>query len=110
MVRNVGPKERYARLALGAATGVAAMRSTGWQRTALGAVAAAELVTGLTRYCPINQAVGRRAFDGESMGDGGMRDADLRRHAAMSSALGTAPSTGTGQPLVTPGNAQFEGA
>lgn len=102
MLRNVGPTERYARLAVGVAAGAAAINSTGWRRATLGAVAAAGLGTGLTRYCPISQAVGRSTFPDESPLEQGLRNTELRRHTAMRSALGTAPTTDSGQPRVTP--------
>jgi hypothetical protein len=93
MNRNVGSTERYARLALGAAAGAAALRTSGWQRATLGAVAAAGLGTGLSRYCPINQAIGRHPQGDLSPLEAGRHDTELRRHASMHSALGTAPST-----------------
>lgn len=86
MLRNVGPTERYARLAVGVAAGAAAINSTGWRRATLGAVAAAGLGTGPDES-PLEQ---------------GLRDTELRRHTAMRSALGTAPTTDSGQPRVTP--------
>ena len=110
MNRNVGSKERYARLALAAAAGAAAMRSQGWQRATLGAVAAAGLTTGLTRYCPINQAMGRTGDADQSLLMSGRDDAELRRHSAMNSALGMAPSAGTDTPVVTPSNDRFGAA
>lgn len=102
MTRNVGSTERYARLAAGVAAAVAAWKARGWQRTALGTVAAAGLGTGLTRYCPINQAVGREAFDGDSPLEQGIRDTELRRETAMASALGSRASTDADHPRVTP--------
>lgn len=107
MHRNVGSAERYARLALGAAAGAAAARASGWQRATLGTVAAAGLTTGLTRYCPINEAVGRNSFDDESPLAQGRHDTELRRHTATHAALGTAPSTAAGTPRVTPRTDQF---
>jgi hypothetical protein len=59
MQRNMGAIERYARVAAGLAAGAAATKLTGWQRKALGAVATAGLATGLSGYCPLNEAVGR---------------------------------------------------
>lgn len=102
MTRNVGSMERYARLAAGVAAGVAALNAKGWQRTALGTIAAAGVGTGLTRYCPINQAVGRQAFNGDSPLEEGLRDTELRRETAMASALGSRASTDAEQPRVTP--------
>lgn len=102
MTRNVGSTERYVRLGAGIAATAAAAQSSGWQRAALGSVAAAGLATGLSRYCPINQAVGREAFHDQSPLEQGRHDTELRRRASMQSALGTAPTTGGGQPAVTP--------
>jgi hypothetical protein len=102
MLHNVGSTERYVRLAAGIAAATAAARTTGWQRATLGSVAAAVLATGLTRYCPINQAVGRDTFHGESPLDRGLHDTELRRQTAMRGALGTSPTTDTGHPRVTP--------
>lgn len=99
MRRNVGPIERYARLAGGIAAGIAASRAQGWQRAALSTIAAAGLTTGVSRYCPINQAFGRTA-DGSPLEEG-LRDTELRRQTQMSSALGSSPSGGAGQPRVT---------
>ena len=90
MTHNVGPMERYVRLAAGIAAAYAATRTTGWKRSALTSVATAGIGSGMTRYCPINQAVGRG--DGD-LADAGMRDAQLRRQMSMASALGTKPSS-----------------
>lgn len=60
MKMNVGSKERYLRLGLGVAA-VAAMpffRSR-IARLLLGTLATSGLSTGFTRYCPVNQALGR---------------------------------------------------
>jgi hypothetical protein len=103
MFRNVGSTERYARLATGVAAGAAATATRGWQRATLGAVALAGLGTALTRYCPISHAIGRDTYRGESPLEQGLRDTELRRHTATRSALGTAPTTESGQPRVTPG-------
>lgn len=102
MNRNIGSTERYVRLGAGIAAAAAAARTTGWPRTALGTVAAAGLATGLSRYCPVNQAVGRDSLHGQSPLEQGLRDTELRRHASMRSALGTAPTTDTGQAPVGP--------
>ena len=100
MRRNVGPVERYARFAVGVAAGIAAMRARpGWQRTALRTIAAAGVGTALANYCPVNQAAGRTT-NGSRL-DEGLRDAELRRQMAMSSALGSSPSSVSGQPPVT---------
>ena len=99
MQRNVGSAERYARLALGAVAGAAAASTSGWPRAALGTVAAAGLATGVTRYCPINQAAGRDSYHGRSPLDEGRHDAEIRRESAVRSALGVSPSAD--EPVVT---------
>jgi hypothetical protein len=99
MRHNVGSTERYVRLAAGAIAGAAAARGTGWQRAALGAVAAAGLGTALSRYCPINHVMGHDGLD-RSVRDEGRRDAELRRETAMNNALGNTPSA-SGGPRVT---------
>ena len=110
MTRNVGSNERYVRLGAGIAAAAAATQTSGWQRAALGGVAAAGLATGLSRYCPINQAVGRDAFHGgQPLLEQGQRDTELRRHASTRSALGSAPTTESGQPRVTPDADVFGG-
>ena len=96
---NVGSTECYARLAAGLAAGASAARASGWQRVALGTAAVAGIATALTRYCPINQAIGRGLSEDH---DEGARDAELRRHAAMNASLGSLPTTDSGQPRVTP--------
>jgi len=106
MRHNVGPVERWARLAAGIGAGVAAMNTTGWPRAALGAVAAMGVGTGLTRYCPINEAAGRYPA-GESPLEQGLRDTELRRQTAMASALGSKASTDAPQPRVTPESDMF---
>jgi hypothetical protein len=58
--------------------------------------------SGATRYCPINQATGRDTYGDESPLEEGLRDTQTRRHTAMRGALGTAPTTESGQPRVTP--------
>jgi len=57
---NVGPRERIIRLASGMALGAlaAGRPMTAWKRIALGAVAAAEVITATTRYCPVNKLLG----------------------------------------------------
>jgi hypothetical protein len=102
MRRNVGSTERYVRLATGVAAAAAAARTTGWRRTTFGAIATAGLGTGLTQYCPINQAAGRDTFHELSPLEQGLRDTELRRHASMRSALGSQPTTESGQARVTP--------
>ena len=59
MHANVGPTEQKVRLAIGAAAAAAALKAHGWQRTALCTIATAGFMTGMTRYCPINEAMGR---------------------------------------------------
>ena len=57
---NVGRTEQKIRIGAGAALVAAAAfapLSRGW-RIALGALGAAELITGTTRYCPASQALG----------------------------------------------------
>lgn len=57
---NVGSTERYMRLGLGVAA-VAAMPFIRSRigRILLGSVATSGFTTGITRYCPINEALGR---------------------------------------------------
>lgn len=56
---NVGRTEQLARLAAGAlGAGLALSADQPWVRTLGGVIAAAGLITGATRYCPINQAFG----------------------------------------------------
>lgn len=104
MTHNVGPMERYARLAVGLAAAYAASKTTGWKRSALSSIAVSGIGTGLTRYCPMNQAFGRHPYGD---GDEGMRDARLRQEMAMASALGTKPSSYGSMPPVSPRNDQF---
>jgi hypothetical protein len=96
--------ERYVRLAAGIAAAYAATRTTGWKRSALGSVATAGLGTGLTRYCPMNQALGRGETD---LVDEGMRDTQLRQQMSMASALGTKPSSYAPMPPVSQQNDAF---
>jgi hypothetical protein len=97
MTRNVGPNERIVRLAVGAATGAAAMKAHGWQRAALCAASTSAFMTGLTQYCPINAALGieRRPTSAPrfSEHDREVRDAEIRRQTQTSAALGTLPGT-----------------
>jgi hypothetical protein len=102
MQQNVGSTERYARVAAGLVAGTAATQTTGWTRTALGAISATGLATGLSGYCPLNQITGRDSIHDVSPLDQGLRDTELRRHAAMHSALGSTPTRDTDQPPVTP--------
>lgn len=98
MTQNVGPRERYLRLAAGIAAAYAATRTSGWKRSALSTVATAGIGTALTRYCPMNQALGRGDAD---LADQRMRDTHLRRQISMASALGTKPSSYAPMPAVT---------
>lgn len=61
MLRNVGPKERIARIAAGAFAAIAARKFARSRsaRTVLGMVAASGLGSGLSSYCPMNQLLGR---------------------------------------------------
>ena len=104
MTQNVGPKERFVRLAIGIAAAYAASKTTGWTRSALSSVAVSGIGTALTRYCPMNEAFGRGAH---AMADEGMRDTQLRQQMAMASALGTKPSSYAPMPAVTARNDQF---
>jgi hypothetical protein len=62
--------------------------------------------TALTRFCPINEAMGRYP-EGESPLEQGLRDTELRRQTAMASALGSRASTDAPQPRVTADNDLF---
>lgn len=100
MQRNVGSRERTARLLIAAAATAGAAATRGWPRTAFAILAAAGTATALAGYCPVNQAMRRNTAAWPL--DQGHRDTELRRHATMRSALGTAPTTESGQPRVTP--------
>ena len=96
MKHNVGPNERIGRLAVGAAAGAAAMRAHGWQRAALCSVSTAGFLTGLTRYCPLNSAMGiDNAAGSARMGlhDQRVRDMELRRQTQTAGAMGELPGT-----------------
>ena len=60
MKHNVGPKERYGRIGLGllSAVGAALLPVDTIWRVALGVMALAGVGTGVSRYCPVNQALG----------------------------------------------------
>jgi len=61
--RNVGGWERKARLGGGAASAAAALLvPIPWLQLVLGLGAVSGLVTGLTRYCPMNQLAGRDTY------------------------------------------------
>ena len=90
-MHNVGPTERVARMVVGAAAGAAAMAMPrGWQRTALCSVATSGLVTGLTRYCPINAAMGRTGY--EYGYDESVENTEIRQQTQTSAAMGQPPS------------------
>jgi Protein of unknown function (DUF2892) len=96
MKHNVGRKERIARLAVGAIAGAAAMRAHGWQRGALCGVSTSAFLTGLTRYCPLNAAMGidngarsRRI----SPHDDYVRNTAIRRETQTAGAMGQLPGT-----------------
>jgi hypothetical protein len=102
---NVGPTERIARLAIGAAAGVAAMQTRGWPRAVLATVAVSGLTTGTTRYCPVNQALGLECES--SRLDEGRQNAEIRRDTAVRSALGLDPSGAADTPPMARNNDQF---
>ncbi len=60
MKRNVGRVERVVRLSAGIAAGAAALlvEDLGVWRIPLGIVSLAGIATGVSRYCPVNQALG----------------------------------------------------
>lgn len=95
MTRNVGPKERLVRLAIGAATGAAATRAHGWQRAALCTASTSAFITGLTQYCPINAALGieRRPQSASRLSehDAEVRDTEIRRETQTSASMGRFP-------------------
>jgi hypothetical protein len=95
MTQNVGPTERIARLAVGAAAGAAAMAMpNGWQRAALCGVATSGFLTGITRYCPVNAALGRSSEETHlHLHDAEVRDSELRRETQTSAAMGRPPGT-----------------
>jgi hypothetical protein len=96
MKHNVGLNERLVRLAIGAAASAAALRAPRpWQKAALGAIATSGFATGLTRYCPINAALGVRE-SGLSRLEQGIRDTETRRQTAINAAMGEPPSWTTG--------------
>lgn len=96
MKQNVGPNERIGRLAIGAAAGAAAMRAHGWQRAALCSVSTAGFLTGLTRYCPINSAMGiDNAANARllSAHDEQVRGTEIRRQTHTAGSMGELPGT-----------------
>jgi hypothetical protein len=72
----------------------------------VGLAAAIWAGTALTRYCPLNQAVGRDTYHDESPLEQGRRDTQRRRHTAVH---GVPPSAEAGQPRVTPDSDVFGG-
>ena len=95
MKQNVGPKERIARLAIGAIAGAAAMRAHGWQRGALCSLSTSGFLTGATRYCPVNASLGidNAAGAGISRHDEYVRDTAIRRETQTAGAMGQLPGT-----------------
>jgi hypothetical protein len=77
VIRNVGSTERFVRLGVAVIAAITAARASGWSRAALNTLATAGLTTGLTRYCPVNQAIGR-----DSSKQLSPLDADLRAHVS----------------------------
>ena len=56
---NVGPRERVARIVVGVVAGLAAFAPMpAWGHWVLGIIAVAGFVTGVIRYCPMNQLFG----------------------------------------------------
>jgi DUF2892 family protein len=101
MKHNVGRKERIVRLAIGAAAGAAALRARGWQRSALCGVSTSGFLTGLTRYCPMNAALGINKNTGApriSRHDEDVRNTAIRRETQTAGAMGQLPGT-TVQPV-----------
>jgi hypothetical protein len=94
MTHNVGTNEQIARLAVGAVTGAAAMGTHGWQRAALCTVSTAAFMTGITRYCPLNAALGRDSDEHHlDRHDEGVRNTEIRRETQTSAAMGQLPGT-----------------
>lgn len=60
MKRNVGNRERYARIGVGILSGVGAifLPASNAVRVLLGVIGLGGLGTGASRYCPVNQALG----------------------------------------------------
>jgi hypothetical protein len=104
MTRNVGRTERVARLALGATALAAAARTTGWPRYLLGGVSAIGLGTGLTGYCPVNQAMGidryhPAAWSEAERDSGGFGRASDRRTELRTFAYSATTDSRTGEQL-----------
>ena len=107
MKRNVGERERYVRLALGAAAALAAAKTTGWQRSLWGGLAAMEITTGLTQYCPVSQALGIDTYDRDLLGEG-ERNTEIVERTHVAGSLGLEPSTVADTPPVTPETSVFQ--
>jgi hypothetical protein len=67
MESNVGKYERIARVGLGVLAAMAAFRSRSGWRWPLAAISTSGIITGLTQYCPINQALGIDNSTGEEL-------------------------------------------
>jgi hypothetical protein len=97
MHQNVGPRERLVRLALGTAAGAAAMAMPrGWQRSTLCGISTAGFLTALTRYCPLNAALGVDRSSERSLvseHDLSVRNTEIRRETQTSGAMGPLPGT-----------------
>jgi hypothetical protein len=96
MKHNVGRTEQMARLALGTIAGVVALGTRGWQRGALCGISTAGFLTGLTRYCPVNEALGvdhYRETPRFSPHDEQVRDTEIRRQTQTAGAMGELPGT-----------------
>ena len=100
MQRNVGDNERYVRMGIGAAAAYAATRTSGWQRGVLNGIAAATFASGVSQYCPLNQALGIDRYH-RTDGMDGDRNTRIHEQAAVNSALGLPPSYGSDMPPVT---------
>lgn len=93
MRQNVGTLDQMVRFGIVAAAGTAALRTHGWRQTALCSVATAAFVTGMSRVCPLNAALGidttrGRLDSGMSRHDESVRDAAIRRETQTSAAMG----------------------
>lgn len=93
MTHNVGENERLIRLALGAGAGAASLRAHGWRKAVLGGIATSSVLTGLTRYCPVNAALGVGETNGSGEHDRSVRDTEVRRQTQTSAAMGQLAGT-----------------
>lgn len=59
MTRNVGSTERFVRLGPRVVAAIAAARASGWSHAALNTCGDGRAHYRLSRYCPVNQAIGR---------------------------------------------------